>query len=90
MQKPRDDKSDKMNVRSLFKQIRDIKGLSQKELAIKLDVTEGYIGQLELGHYKKIPMHTIKDIYNKVLTTRSERETLKTILFYEINNFLED
>lgn len=82
-------KKDEMDVAFFFKAMRKKHGWSQYDLADLLEVDQGYIAQLELGRYKKLPMNLIKKLYRDVLKTEKERAFLMDTLLEEFYSYFK-
>lgn len=76
-----------MRVGEFFKDFRTERGMTQVELAEKLEVTQSYIVQLEKGTYKKFPFEIVKKMHNE-LCTQSERNQLMQTLFADITFYM--
>jgi predicted transcriptional regulator len=77
---------DYMNVARFFQVLRVKLDMSQYEFAEMLDVDQSYIGQLEAGYYKKLPMPLIKRLY-KELPTNAQKKELMSSLEHEFYDY---
>lgn len=87
---PRVDPQEKATeVAKFLKNLRFVKGWTQRDLARKLKVNQSYINDIERSCYQKMPLAFIKSLYQSSALSDDDRELLMRSLHKDIMRFVK-
>jgi transcriptional regulator with XRE-family HTH domain len=78
----------KKSVADFFREIREARDWSQRDLANAIGVSKGYVAQIEVDTFEKVPFGAMKRVY-KILT-KPEKEILLEVMYQEMRGFIEN
>ena len=76
------------SISEFLKEIRLARDWSQRDLANAIGVSKGYVAQIEVDTFEKVPFGAMKRVY-KILT-KPEKEILLEVMYQEMRGFIEN